>query len=90
MDEDHKLLGNFEISLKIMSSKFHYRKIEKLLLKIGPSEIAPVFYSNLSISEVDVLYLPRWRCLCICRLQIISFIKKEYICYENYRSDKIG
>ena len=51
MDEKYKLLGNFEKTLKFFVKnsleKLHfYLFLEKLLLKIEPSEITSFFYNN--------------------------------------------
>ena len=55
LDEKHKLLGNFEKILKTFDKnsieKLNFERVlEKLLLKIEPSEITPFFYNNFSIS----------------------------------------
>ena len=51
LDEERKLLENFEKTLKIFDENSiaklnFYLFLEKLLLKIEPSDITPLFYNN--------------------------------------------
>ena len=68
LDEQHKLLGNFEILLKIFEKnsieKWHFKLfLEKLLLKIEPSEMTSFFYNNFFPFRGggNVPYVPPWR-----------------------------
>ena len=70
LDEKHKLLGNFEKSFKVFDKNSlgklnFYRFLEKLLLKIEPSEITSFFYNNLfHFGGANVPTVPPWRRLC--------------------------
>ena len=46
MDAKYKLLGNFEKILKYLEKLNFFLFLEKLLLKIEPSEITSFFYNN--------------------------------------------
>ena len=56
LEEKYKWLGNFEKTLKFFNKNLleklnFYLFLEKLLLKIEPSEITSFFYNNFSISS---------------------------------------
>ena len=72
LDEKHQLLGNFEKILKTFDKnsigKLNFQRVlEKLLLKIEPSEITPFFYNNsFDFGGGDVPCVPPWRRLWYC------------------------